>query len=58
MPTEQDIVNESDVFKAIGHLDEATKTMTSDAAASAEDQEEIIGFFTLVGRILKHIFEG
>lgn len=55
MSTEQFPVNETDVYKAIGHLEEATKAMTSDAVAHGEDEEEIIGFFTMLGQIIKQI---
>ncbi|NUN07305.1 MAG: hypothetical protein HUU57_16295 [Bdellovibrio sp.] len=57
MSTDQEQVTESDVFKAIGHLEEATKTMVDDAAAVTEDEEKIAGFLAFVGRIIKHILE-
>lgn len=49
-------VSDEDVFKAIGHLDEATEVMKREAERSAQDEEQVVGFFTILGRILKGIF--
>lgn len=57
MSIDGDQVNEAEVFKAIGHLEEATKTMTSEAIAEAEDEEKIVGFFTILGKVIKHFLE-
>ena len=55
MPTDQQ-VSDSDVFKAIGHLEEATKSMQIAADHDVKDSEEIIGFFATIGKIIKEIF--
>lgn len=57
MSTETNSINESDVFKAIGHLDEATQEMASDAVKSDDESEEIVGILTIIGRVIKNIFE-
>ncbi len=44
-----------EVFKAIGHLDEATEVMKQEIERSSENEEEIVGFFTLLGRIIKGV---
>ena len=56
MPDEKP-VTEGDVYKAIGHLDEATKVLREEAKDAARDQDQVIGFFTALGRILKAVFE-
>lgn len=44
-----------EVFKAIGRLDEATEGMRQKAEQSSEEEERIVGFFTLLGRIIKAV---
>lgn len=46
-----------EVFKAIGHLDEATKTMQEEYERSFENDEQVVGFLTILGRVVRGIFE-
>lgn len=48
-------VTKEEVFKAIGHLDEATEVMKREIEHNIENEEEIVGFFTLLGRIIKGV---
>lgn len=45
----------ADVYKAIGQLEESTNTMKQEIENSNENEERIVSFFTLVGRIIKGI---
>lgn len=56
MSTEKEVTKE-EIFKAIGHLDEATKTMQEDYERSFENEEQVVGFLTILGRIVRGIFE-
>lgn len=49
-------VTESEVFKAIGHLDEATEIMKREIEQNSEDEEEVVSFFTTLGRIIRDVF--
>ena len=55
--SDQTEVTEKEVFKAIGHLDEATETMKREALESKNNEEEIVGLITIIGRIIRGIFE-
>lgn len=49
-------VTESEVFKAIGHLDEATEIMKREIEQNSDDEEEVVSFFTTLGRIIRDVF--
>lgn len=55
MSDEKEVIK-GEIYKAIGHLDEATEVMKRELEESSKNEEEIVGFFTVVGRILKNIF--
>ena len=53
--SDENNVTKDEVFKAIGHLDQATEVMKREMEHATENEEEIVSFFTLLGRILKSI---
>jgi hypothetical protein len=46
-------VTDVDVYKAIGHLDEATEVMQHNHDIGDKSEEEVIGIFSFIGRIIK-----
>lgn len=50
-------VQSSDVFKAIGQLEEATNAMVDDSVVASENEKAIVSFLSILGRIIRNIFE-
>jgi len=47
--------SQEEVFKSIGRLDEATHAMENDIKNAHKEEDQIISFFTVVGKIIKEI---
>lgn len=46
-------VTDVDIYKAIGHLDEATEVMQQNQDTDSKNEEQFIGIISFIGRVIK-----